>query len=363
MNGKDSRGGRGGQGGIVLVTVVITIAVLSAVVVDFMYSTRVSYEIAVNGARDVRARHMAKSGVRVMRGVMRSAALESIPPGGGALYRIEVRNGEEGWELSIPSIAVGDGAMSLAVRDERSGVNLNALVDQKSNRVDFQVRTQLLELFRLLGIAEGKSELFVSSLVNWLDREMDNLDNDQDSGGARASHYAGLENPYRIKDGTLDSVEEIRMIHGMDEEFFLRVRDYLTVYPGDKKVNFSTASKHVVMATLKASRVSVRERRKSPGEIKDSVVERMAEAVIKGREKDRVVSLEKAREMLGKADSGSNVGSGLSGMVLKTGESDFFSAVSVGVVGEASPVSRRVEAVLGREKDGSPVAVVSWKER
>ena len=354
---------KAGQGGVVLVMVVIAIAVLSAVVVDFMYSTRVSYEIAANGARDVRARHMAKSGVTVVRSVMRSAALENVSAGVGAVYRIESRNGEEGWELSIPSIALGDGAMSVAIRDERSKVNLNALVDQKSNRVDFQVRTQLLELFRLLGIEEGKSELFVSSLVNWLDREMNNLENDQDSEGARAAHYAGLEAPYRIKDGTLDTIEEIRMIHGMDEDFFLRVRDYLTVHPGDKKVSFSTASRQVVMATIRASRVSVREREKSPGEIRDGVVERMADAVIERRKEDRVVSLAEARKILGEEDSGSNVSSGLAGTVLETGESDIFSVRSVGVVGEANPVARSVEAVLGREKDGSSVSVVSWKER
>lgn len=354
---------KAGQRGVVLVMVVIAIAVLSAVVVDFMYSTRVSYEIAANGARDVRARHMAKSGVAVVRSVMRSAALENISESAGGVYRIESRNGEEGWELSIPSISVGDGAMSVAIRDERGKVNLNALVDQKSNRVDFQVRTQILELFRLLGVEEGKSELFVSSLVNWLDREMNNLENDQDSEGARTGHYSRLESPYDIKDGTLDTIEEIRMIHGMDEDFFLRVRDYLTVHPGDKKVSFSTASRQVMMATLKASRVSVRERKNNPGEIKDGVVERMADAVVERRKKDRIVSLEEARKIVGEEDSGSNLSSGLAGTVLETGESDFFSVRSVGVVGEANPVARRVEAVLGREKEGSSVAVVSWKER
>lgn len=362
MSGTDENAG---PRGIVLVTVVIVIAVLSAVVVDFMYSTRVSYEISANGARDVQARHMAKSGIRVLQSVMNSAALEDISPGLGSRYRVESRNGEEGWELSIPSIAVGDGTVSVRIRDERSKINLNALVDQKSNRVDFQVRTQLLELFRLLGIAEEKSELFVASLVNWLDRKMRNLENDQDPDGASASHYAGLKEPYYIKDGTLDSLEEIRMIEGMDEDFFLQAEDYLTVYPGDKKVSFSTASKFVMMATLKASRVSVRERRNRPKEIRDGVFERMAEAVIDRRQKDRVVSLEEAKKILAEVDSGSNIGSGLSGMFLKSGESDFFSATSVGIVGEASPVARRVEAVVGRggERGGSPAAVISWKER
>ena len=43
------------QRGIVLVIVVITIAILSTIVIDFIYSTRVSYEISMNSSNDVQA--------------------------------------------------------------------------------------------------------------------------------------------------------------------------------------------------------------------------------------------------------------------------------------------------------------------
>ncbi len=352
--------------GIVLIIVVIMIAILSTIVIDFMYSTRVSYEISVNGSSELQARHIAKSGVRVVRSLLRNVAPEDLPVLPGVLGQsIVSRNGSDGWSLSISSFPVGEGNIGLRVTDERAKVNLNALVDQRSSRVDFQVRTQLVELFRFLGVETEKSDLFVASLVNWLDGAAEGGVNNQDSGGAGADYYAGLENPYYIKDGPLDSVGEIRMIQGMDEEFFSRAQNYLTVYPEDKKVNFSTASKTVIMATIKAAGVSVNERQNDPREIKDSVVGRMAGEVIAYRRTRRTVSAKEARKVLKKVDSALDISSGISGMVLDGGKSDVYTALSTGITGGDIPVTKDVRAVIRKnlKKKNSYPTLVSWVER
>ncbi len=354
------------QRGIVLVIVVITIAILSTIVIDFIYSTRVSYEISMNSSNDVQARHIAKSGVRVVRGVLRKKNLEDIPVIKGALAQaVQSHNGAGGWSLSISSFPIGDGNISLKVVDERSKVNLNALVDQKSNRVDFQVRTQLNELFRFLGVETEKADLFVASLVNWLDGAARGGGNDQEPDGADATYYAKLKNPYYIKDGPLDSVEEIRMIQGMDENFFFRVRDYLTVYPEDKQVNFSTASKTVIMATIKAAGVSVTERAGDIRELKDSVVGRMADRIIMRRNAKRIISASETKKILKGVDSSLNISSGISGVVLKGGKSDVYAAVSTGIAGEGIPVTKQVQAVIRKnlKRKNSYPTLVSWKER
>ncbi len=354
------------QRGIVLVIVVITIAILSTIVIDFIYSTRVSYEISANSSSDVQARHIAKSGVRVVRGVLRKKTPEDLPLLRGMFARAIIsENGPDGWELSITSFPIGEGNISLQVVDERSKVNLNALVDQRSGRVDFQVRTQLNELFRFLGVETEKADLFVASLVNWLDGAAQGSRNDQEPDGAGAAHYAGLENPYYIKDGPLDSVEEIRMIQGMDKDFFFGVRDYLTVYPKDKKVNFSTASKTVIMATIKAAGVSVNERQNDPREIKDNVVGRMADEIIIRRSTKRVISASETNRVLKGVDSTLKISSGISGVVLKGGKSDVYTAVSTGIVGEEIPVTRQIQAVIHKnlKKKNSYPTLASWKER
>ena len=352
--------------GIVLIIVVIMIAILSTIVIDFMYSTRVAYEISVNGSNGLQARHIAKSGVRVVRSLLGNVSPEDLPVLPGVLGQsIVSRNGSDGWSLSISSFPVGEGNIGLRVIDERSKVNLNALVDQKSSRVDFQVRTQLNELFRFLGIDAEKSSIFVASLVNWLDGAAAGAANDQETEGAGAGYYAGLGNPYYMKDGPLDSVEEIRMIQGMDEEFFSRVRDYLTVYPEDKQINFSTASKTVIMATIKAAGVSVNERQNDPREIKDSVVGRMADEVIAHRRARRTVSADETKKILKRVDSALDISSGISGVVLKGGKSDVYTALSTGIAGGDVPVTKDIRAVIRKnlKKKNSYPELVSWVER
>ncbi len=349
-----------------LVIVVITIAILSTIVIDFIYSTRVSYEISANSSSDVQARHIAKSGVRVVRGVLRKKAPENLPVLKGMLGQaITSENGAGGWKLSITSFPIKEGNISLQVVDERSKVNLNALVDQRSGRVDFQVRTQLNELFRFLGVETEKADLFVASLVNWLDGAVAGGGNDQDPDGADGNYYAGLENPYYIKDGLLDSVEEIRMIQGMDKGFFFKVENYLTVYPKDKQVNFSTASKTVIMASIKAAGVSVNERQNDPREIKDSAVRRMADEIVMRRRTKRVISAKETREILKRVDSSLKISSGISGVVLKGGKSDVYTAVSTGIAGEEIPVTRQIQAVIRKnlKRKNSYPTVASWRER
>jgi len=253
--------------------------------------------------------------------VLRKKTPEDLPLLQGILGQaISSENGSDGWKLSIISFPIGEGNISLQVVDERSKVNLNALVDQRSGRVDFQVRTQLNELFRFLGVETDKADLFVASLVNWLDGAAPGSGNDQDPDGAGGNYYAKLDNPYYIKDGLLDSVEEIRMIEGMDKDFFFQVKDYLTVYPKDKKVNFSTASKTVIMATIKAAGVSVNERQNDPREMKDSVVGRMADEVILRRSTKRVISASETTKILKGVDSSLKISSGFREWFLRAGK-------------------------------------------
>ena len=73
------------------------------------------------------------------------------------------------------------------------------------------------------------------------------------------------------------------MIDGMDEEFFNKVKDYVTVYPRDKKINFSTAPKVVIMAAVKASNVPAIEGQGNSDteEISDDIAEQIADDSMK----------------------------------------------------------------------------------
>ena len=367
QNRKASFEDRNGEKGLVLILVLIIVAILTVLVADFTFSTHIDLEISKNSLNDIKAQYIAKSGITVISSTMKTNNLEELSELASLVEGVELGEGQEAlWSFTVPSFPVGDGVVSLKVEDERSKINLNSLVNPSSNKMDFQVFTALTELFRFLEVEDEKSSLFINSLVNWLDRGLVGAQNDQRSQGANKGFYNSLENPYEIKDGQLDSVEEIRMIEGMDEDFYEKIKDYVTVYPQNKFVNFSTASKPVIMATLKAAQVSSIEGQGSnnQSELKDDTAEAIADEILEKRKEDSLISRTETRNTVKDIDSSLNITSGISGLVVNDGKSDTFLVKSTGVVGEINPTLKDIEAVL-RKRSGTnnDVDVISWKEK
>jgi general secretion pathway protein K len=358
--------GNKSDSGVVLIIVLIVTAILTTLVVDLIYFTQIDSEISANTRDDIKARYIAKSGVNVVAGAMKETPLEDLKKA-TSLLNNQGEESDEIWSIRVPVLPVGDGNVSLTVIDERSKINLNALVNQSSNRVDQQVKAEAAQLFRILDVDPRKSDLFIASLINWLDRPIKGGQNDQDSSGAGADYYLGLENPYNIKNGPLDSVDEIRMIRGMDEEFFEKIKNYVTVYPADKKVNFSTASKPVMISSLKGAAVSAIEGQESssPEDLKDDIADRIAEGVMEARKDNSIIDRKKVNEIIKDVDPTLEISSGIGGVVLSSGESDVFSVISSGILGEENPTLRTVEAVIRKGSSGQSrgVRIISWKER
>jgi len=153
----------------------------------------------------------------------------------------------------------------------------------------------------------------------------------------------------------------------MDDEVFNLINDYVTVYPADKKINFSTAPKIVIKAAVKGSAVSAKQGQESasPEDVRDDITELIAEAVIEARKDDPLVGIKKVREIVKAIDPNLRINAGLSGVVLGTGKSDVFSLTSIGSIGGEAPTSKAVNAVV--RKSGSinsqGVNIISWKEQ
>ena len=356
---------RKNEKGLALILVLITVAILTVLVADFTFNTHVDFEISRNVLNDIKARYIAKSGISVISSTMKSNNLEELSKLAKLVPDLEIGEGEKAsWSFTVPSFPVGAGVVSLRVEDERSKINLNSLVNSNSNKVDFQVLTSLTQLFRFLEVDQEKSSLFISSLINWLDRDLSGSQNDQDPQGANGNFYKSLKNPYKIKDGQMDSVEEIRMIEGMDKEFYDKVKNYVTVYPQNKLINFSTASKPVIMAIIKAAHVSSIKRQTNQSETKDTTVEAIADEILKKRKEDSLISRREARDIVKDIDSTLNISAGLSGLILNHGKSDTFLIKSTGVIGEVNPTVKNIEAVIRKlSRTSNDTEIISWKER
>ena len=351
--------------GIVLVIVIIIISVLMILVTDLIYFTQIDTEISSNTRDEIKARYIAKSGVHVAAGTLKARPLEELSSLTAALGG-QGGNPEGFWSISVPNFPVGQGSVSVTVTDERSKINLNSLVSRSTNKVDRQVLTELTELFRILEVDETKSARFISSLINWTDAPLEGAENDQDSAGANGPFYASLENPYKIKDGPLDTLQEIRMIDGMDDEFYNQIKDYVTVYPRDKKINFSTASKAVMIAAIKGSAVPAVDGQGGGAEkeVDDDVAEQIAVQILEERKETPIITQQKVREIAKSVDETSEISAGLVGIALGSGESEIFTVRAVGSLGEETPTKRIIEAVLkkSRRDREEVVDIVTWKE-
>lgn len=356
---------RNSEKGIVLIVVIIIVAILTILVADLIYFTQIDREISGNTVDEIKARYIAKSGVHVAAGTLKGQPLEDLSEIASTIAS-ESDNASGFWAINVPFFPVGDGSVSVTVVDERAKVNLNALVNPSTNIIDQQVLVEIKELFKFLEVDESKSERFIASLTNWVDKPVKGSQNDQDSSGAKSGFYTSLENPYTIKDGSLDSVQEIKLIDGMDDEFFNKIKDYVTVYPRDKQINFSTAPKVVIMAAVKASNVPaiLGQGNDDREEVADDTAEEIADEIIAAREDQPVIDQKKAREVAADVASTAEISAGLVGVSLSSGYSDVFSVKSVGSLGESNPTKRIIEAIILKttENNENKVDIISWKE-
>src|SRR4029077_11701465 len=96
------------------------------------------------------------------------------------------------------------------------------------------------QLSRLLALLEI-SPAIVPAIIDWLDR--DSIDTP--GGGAEADYYLKLIPPYEPRNGTMPTIGDLRMIKGIDDATFLKLKNYLTVEP-ETRVNVNTAPPEVL---------------------------------------------------------------------------------------------------------------------
>jgi len=96
----------------------------------------------------------------------------------------------------------------------------------------------LTRFFGFFGIE--KADELASSVIDWRDE-----DSETAKGGAEKSYYNSLEYPYSPRDDLFESIYELPLVKGMDDEFFKAVKDYVTIF-GEGRININTAQREVM---------------------------------------------------------------------------------------------------------------------
>ena len=171
------------------------------------------------------------------------------------------------WMATIP---FEDGSVEVAITDERSKIQVNALVkfpqgQQFSAPQRFLWERLLDQVFSVFAeTPDTDPNRIINSLKDWLDHS----DDDAITGlsGAESDHYQSLDPPYSCKNGPVDHLGEVALVQGVTPELFsgaggaAGLSSLLTVhgvskaadgrFTYDGKVNISTADVAVLAALL-----------------------------------------------------------------------------------------------------------------
>ncbi len=228
--------------GIILVVTVWILMILTLLALGIGRQTRVDLALSKYKLGKMRSKSAAWSGVFYSIDLLsRSVGLSGNAP------EEDVKHLFTGFEtpyggFEISEIRLGPDGKKRAeygFSDEGGRLNLNALTLQTS--------TILKELILVLGYDEKTAETVSVSLIDWIDADSNLADR---SLGAEDEYYKRLERPYHCKNIFLESVQELLSVRGMSGPLWRDLKPHVTIFPsqGPLKINFSTASKPVLLA-------------------------------------------------------------------------------------------------------------------
>ena len=293
------------EAGSALILAMTAIAILAVMLADMHESTTTAYVVATTERDALRAEYSARSGINLTRLlVSQEPAIRALitpiymmmigrqPPMipiwmyADSILRpfcdyeaAQEMSGNTGLDLSA-SDGLGDtgATCSIVAVAENSKINVNDPLNFDGDRARTVVAQQM---FALMGGYQSPSpydDLFanqdadgqftsrldiVSALIDWWDPDTDRTNFDPGAGmvvssGAEDDVYTRYAEPYRPRNAPMDSIEEIRMIRGVGDDFWAtfvepnpddpRTR-VLTIY-GSGAVNPNEAQPEVLLARV-----------------------------------------------------------------------------------------------------------------
>ena len=298
--------------GVALVMVLTVVAILSIFFVFFHESTTTALSIAASQRDQLRAEYIAKSGLNLTRLLISKEP--QITRAVAPLYRLLIKRrapqinvwrfadqilgpffnrpatdqlGSDEDEIALTSsfdLSEAEGLESLggtfhiAASVENSKINLNNPLFRSGTDAK---RSTAMQLFMLMGGHQNPNPydpLFsrqdadghyttpldiVSAAIDWWDYDQRRTVFDPGSSmigeaGSEDDVYSSLDDPYQVKNAPYDSLQELRMIRGIDDDFWATFiepdpddpeKRQVTIY-GSGSVNVNEAPPLVMLARL-----------------------------------------------------------------------------------------------------------------
>ncbi len=202
------------QKGSALIVTLLLITILTGLVVDFVYDVYIDTSSLSNWSNAQKASLIAKSGQNL-----------------STRYLDEVRNDqftdEHDLEMPVGQYLGANIDLTIKIEDENSKFNINSIIYENGETDDEQL-SSLKKLFEYLNINPDLSLV----IADWIDPDMEPRLTDSEDAA---------------KNTFLWSVDELRLIEGIDNKIFDRISPYITVF-GDNQININTAEVPVLVS-------------------------------------------------------------------------------------------------------------------
>ncbi len=142
----------------------------------------------------------------------------------------EVDSLHDNWAVSVPPMAIEEGLVAGSIVDLQSRFNLNNLLQAGKPHPPSVAHFQRL-LTRL-----DIDPTWVPALLDWLDE-----DSTESPSGAEDSYYANLQPPYRAANALMADPSELRLVRGVDDRAYSRLRPFICALPATTGININTA--------------------------------------------------------------------------------------------------------------------------
>jgi general secretion pathway protein K len=279
-----------------------TIAILTVLVADMQESTSTAYAIATQQRDRLRAEYMAKSGLNLTRLIMSGPNQQQLTATVRPIYQLTLGHGgpgelpvwmaaneilqpfcnfeaseQAGFELGGANDFFGaPGTCEITAQADNAKINVSSGLHFGGDQARLNTAMQLFSLMggyhspspydplfdRLDGQGQLTSRLdVVAATIDWWDPDTERMIFDPGASevsqaGSEDDIYASYEDPYRVKNAAFDSLEELRYIRGVGDDFWatfvepdpddIRSRN-LTIY-GSGRINANEAPAEVLLA-------------------------------------------------------------------------------------------------------------------
>ncbi len=244
---KSQQNGNSSKEGAALIVALGVLFILVLIVGSFAFEMRLETALVSHKRKRFHAEMMARSGIEYARAILdkRSQAkqieIEEMAEDKDGFMKaaLYIKRG-----LSTTStIELGDGEFSVTLESAEAGRNVNLLT-----------REEWLDILEMANVPSTEWDTMIDCLADWIDPgDLHKLN------GAESDDPFYKSAGYPVKDGPLDSIDELLLIKGWgpdilygkesDEEgeTIFGIADLLTVW-GDGKVNLNTAGTDVLLS-------------------------------------------------------------------------------------------------------------------